>query len=36
MNKELYFVCAIPRKKREMFEKQISAFYPDIFINEEP
>ena len=35
VNKELYFYTVIPRKLKILFEKQVSAFYPDIFIDEE-
>lgn len=35
INKELYFYVVVPRKLKVLFEKQISAFYPDVFIEEE-
>jgi hypothetical protein len=34
INKELHFYVVIPKYLRILFEKQISAFYPDIFIDD--
>jgi len=35
VDKELHFYTVIPRHLKILFEKQVSAFYPDVFIDEE-